>query len=165
VRTTFQVHFSDTKPHAFGFEYVHVSAFAAVSVALNWQPPVEVLRDEAVRAAQQADAVVAFVGLSPNLEGEEMRIQVPGFQGGDRTDIALPAPQQQLLEAVAATGKPLVVVLLSGSAVAVNWAQKHAAAVLEAWYPGEAGGHGDCRNSGRGQQSRRPSADYVLRIP
>jgi beta-glucosidase len=91
-------------------------------------------------AAQQADVVVAFVGLTRDLEGEEMRIQVPGFSGGDRTDIGLPAPQQQLLEALAATGKPLVVVLLSGSAVAVNWAQEHAAAVLEAWYPGEEGG-------------------------
>jgi beta-glucosidase len=138
--TTFQVNFADTKPHTLRFEYVHVSAFAAVSLALNWQPPVEVLRDEAVKAAQQADAVVAFVGLSPNLEGEEMRIHVPGFAGGDRTGIALPAAQQQLLEALAATGKPLVVVLMSGSAVAVNWAQEHAAAVLEAWYPGEEGG-------------------------
>jgi beta-glucosidase len=100
----------------------------------------DVLRDEAVKTAQQADAVVAFVGLSPNLEGEEMRVQAPGFKGGDRTEIGLPEPQQQLLEALAATGKPLVVVLMSGSAVAVNWAQEHAAAVLEAWYPGEEGG-------------------------
>ena len=69
-----------------------------------------------------------------------MPIQVPGFKGGDRTDIGLPEAQQQLLEALAATGKPLVVVLMSGSAVAVNWAQEHAAAVLEAWYPGEEGG-------------------------
>ena len=98
------------------------------------------LRNEAVQVAQQADAVVAVVGLSPNLEGEEMPIEVPGFDGGDRTDIGLPAAQQQLLEALAATGKPLVVVVMSGSAVAVNWAQEHAAAVLEAWYSGEAGG-------------------------
>jgi beta-glucosidase len=69
-----------------------------------------------------------------------MRIQVPGFQGGDRTDIVLPAAQQRLLEALAATGKPLIVVLMSGSALAVNWAQENAAAVLEAWYPGENGG-------------------------
>jgi beta-glucosidase len=138
--TTFQVHFEDTKPHALQFDYIHESAFSAAPVTLTWQPPVAVLRDEAVKTAQQADAVVAFVGLSPNLEGEEMRIQVPGFQGGDRTDISLPAAQQQLLEALAATGKPLVVVLMSGSAVAVNWAQEHAAAVLEAWYPGEEGG-------------------------
>ncbi len=69
-----------------------------------------------------------------------MPVQVPGFLGGDRTDIGLPEVQQQLLEALAATGKPLVVVLMNGSPIAVNWAQEHAAAVLEAWYPGEEGG-------------------------
>jgi beta-glucosidase len=138
--TTFQVNFGDSKPHAFQLEYVHFSAASAGHVTLNWQPPVEALRNEAVQTAREADVVVAFVGLSPDLEGEEMRIQVPGFNGGDRTDIGLPEPQQQLLEALAATGKPLVVVLLSGSAVAVNWAQEHAAAVLEAWYPGAEGG-------------------------
>jgi len=83
---------------------------------------------------------VAFVGLSPDLEGEEMALHVPGFNGGDRTDIALPQVQQDLLRALAATGKPLVVVLLNGSALAVNWCQQHAAAILEAWYPGEEGG-------------------------
>jgi beta-glucosidase len=78
--------------------------------------------------------------LSPNLEDEEMPIHVEGFSGGDRTEIGLPRVQQYLLEALAATGKPLVVVLMSGSAVAVNWAEQHAAAILEAWYPGEEGG-------------------------
>ncbi len=138
--TSFQVSFADLDPHAFEFEYIHESPLASAPVTLSWQPPVDLLRNEAMKAAKQADAVVAFVGLSPNLEGEEMRIQVPGFNGGDRTDINLPAAQQQMLEALAGTGKPLVVVLMSGSAVAVNWAQEHAAAVLEAWYPGEAGG-------------------------
>jgi beta-glucosidase len=137
---TFEVNFKDTNPHAFEVEYVHVSPFCAGDVKLNWQLPVGVLRDEAEKAAQQADGVVAFVGLTRDLEGEEMRIQAPGFQGGDRTDIGLPEAQQKLLEALAATGKPLVVVLMSGSALAVNWAQQHAAAVLEAWYPGEEGG-------------------------
>ena len=84
--------------------------------------------------------MVAFVGLSPQLEGEEMRIKIDGFDGGDRTSLDLPAPQQKLLEALAATGKPLIVVLQSGSAVALNWANEHAAAVLEAWYPGVDGG-------------------------
>ena len=83
---------------------------------------------------------MAFVGLSPQLEGEEMRIKIDGFDGGDRTSLDLPAPQQKLLEALAAAGKPLVVVLQSGSAVALNWANDHAAAVLEAWYPGVEGG-------------------------
>jgi beta-glucosidase len=83
---------------------------------------------------------VAFVGLSPQLEGEEMRIKIDGFDGGDRTSIDLPAPQQKLLEALEATGKPLIVVLQSGSAVSLKWANEHAAAILEAWYPGVAGG-------------------------
>ena len=139
-QTTFQAHFEGTKPHPFRLEYMHQSPLFGAGATLYWQPPLPVLRDEAVKAAQQADVVVAFVGLSPNLEGEEMPIQVPGFSGGDRTEIGLPDAQQKLLEALAASGKPLVVVLMSGSALAVNWAQAHAAAVLEAWYPGEEGG-------------------------
>ena len=112
----------------------------AAALTLKWQAPAEAQLDEAVARAKEADVVVAFVGLSPQLEGEEMRIKIPGFEGGDRTSLDLPAPQQKLLEAVAATGKPLVVVLQSGSAVALNWANEHAAAVLEAWYPGVEGG-------------------------
>jgi len=69
-----------------------------------------------------------------------MPIHVEGFSGGDRTDIKLPAPQQQLWNSWRRPAKPIVVVLLNGSALAVNWAQEHANAVLEAWYPGEAGG-------------------------
>jgi beta-glucosidase len=96
--------------------------------------------EQAVKVAEQADVVVAFVGLSPNLEGEEMPIRVEGFAGGDRTDVKLPTVQDEMLQAVAKTGKPMIVVLMNGSALAVNWAQEHAAAILEAWYPGEAGG-------------------------
>jgi beta-glucosidase len=139
-RTTFQAHFDDTKAHPFRLEYVHQSPLFGAEATLSWKPPVAALRQEATKIAEQVDVVVAFVGLSPNLEGEEMPIQVPGFSGGDRTDIGLPKVQQQLLEALAATGKPLVVVLMNGSALAVNWAQEHAAAILEAWYPGEEGG-------------------------
>jgi beta-glucosidase len=83
---------------------------------------------------------VACVGLSPELEGEEMPIKLDGFSGGDRTDIVLPAVQEDLLKALIATGKPVVVVLQNGSALAVNYAAEHAAAILEAWYPGEEGG-------------------------
>ncbi len=136
----FQEHFADTKPHDFRLEYTHRAPLFAAGITLNWQPPADVLRDEAVKAARQADVVVAFVGLSPGLEGEEMPIHVEGFSGGDRTDIGLPRTQQDLLEALAATGKPLVAVLLNGSALAVNWANEHASAILEAWYPGEEGG-------------------------
>jgi beta-glucosidase len=97
-------------------------------------------RAAAVAAAQNADVVVAVVGITSELEGEEMDVHQEGFKGGDRTSIDLPKPEQALLEAVAATGKPLVVVLTNGSALAVNWAAAHANAILDAFYPGEEGG-------------------------
>lgn len=137
---TIAVDFSDTKPHEFQLEYAHTADRAGGGITLKWQAPAQALLDEALDRAKQADVVVAFVGLSPQLEGEEMPIKIEGFDGGDRTSLNLPAPQEKLLEAVAATGKPLVVVLQSGSAVALNWANEHAAAVLEAWYPGVDGG-------------------------
>ncbi len=95
---------------------------------------------EALAAARDADVVVAVVGITSELEGEEMKVSEPGFKGGDRTSIDLPKPEQDLLEAMATTGKPLVVVLTNGSALGVNWAKDHANAILEAWYPGEEGG-------------------------
>ena len=134
------VDFTDTNPHDFRLEYSHSGDEAGGGLTLKWDAPPQVLLDEAVARATESDVVVAFVGLSPQLEGEEMRIKIDGFNGGDRTSLDLPAPQQKLLEALAATGKPLVVVLQSGSAVALNWANQHADAVLEAWYPGVEGG-------------------------
>ena len=110
---------------------------------LVWQPPAATSGspyDEAVKVAKQADAVVLVLGLSSQLEGEEMTVREPGFLGGDRTDIGLPARQQALLESVAATGKPVVLVLLNGSALSVNWADANVAGIVEAWYPGEEGG-------------------------
>ncbi len=102
-----------------------------------WSPPADAALTEAVDAAKNADVAIIFAGLSPNLEGEEMPVKVPGFLGGDRTNIEIPEPQQKLIEAVIGTGKPVVVVLASGSAVAANYAAEHANAVLEAWYGGE----------------------------
>jgi len=95
---------------------------------------------EAVAAARNSDVVIAVVGITSELEGEEMPVNEPGFLGGDRTSIDLPEPEEALIEAVAATGKPLVIVLMNGSALAVNWASEHANAILEAWYSGEEGG-------------------------
>jgi beta-glucosidase len=132
------MHFSDTKPHPIRLEYLHGTGSAGID--LTWQAPAAALRDEAVRAAQNADVTIAFVGLSPSLEGEEMPVKLEGFSGGDRTSIDLPADQEDLLKALAGTAKPLIVVLQNGSALAVNWANEHADAILEAWYPGEEGG-------------------------
>jgi beta-glucosidase len=95
---------------------------------------------EAITTAKNADVVIAVVGITSQLEGEEMPVSEPGFLGGDRTSIDLPQPEEDLVEAVASTGKPLAVVLINGSALAVNWINEHANAVLEAWYPGEEGG-------------------------
>jgi beta-glucosidase len=130
--------FRDTKPHPIQLEYFHTMGTAGID--LTWQAPAAVLREQAVEAAKESDVTIAFVGLSPSLEGEEMPVKLAGFRGGDRTSIDLPAAQQDLLEALAATGKALVVVLMNGSALAVNWVQQHANAILEAWYPGEEGG-------------------------
>ena len=80
------------------------------------------------------------MGITSELEGEEMAVSEEGFKGGDRTSIDLPKPEQQLLEALTAAGKPVVLVLANGSALAVNWAQEHVNAILESWYAGEEGG-------------------------
>jgi beta-glucosidase len=136
----FSFNFDDTKPHAIELVYSHRAPLFGGGVTLEWVPPAGVLQAEASNAAQSADLVIAMVGLSPELEGEEMKIQVAGFSGGDRTDITLPASQVKMLEEVAATGKPMVAVLLNGSALAVKYAAEHANAILEAWYPGEFGG-------------------------
>ena len=84
--------------------------------------------------------MVVVLGLSPRIEGEEMKVDAEGFGGGDRTRIDLPAPQEKLLERVHAVGKPTVLLLMNGSALAVNWADEHISAIVEAWYPGEEGG-------------------------
>ncbi|MGA8161059.1 MAG: glycoside hydrolase family 3 C-terminal domain-containing protein [Acidobacteriaceae bacterium] len=95
---------------------------------------------EALAGAKNADVVIAVVGITSQLEGEEMPVNEPGFLGGDRTSIDMPEPEEALVEEVAQAGKPLVVVLMNGSALAVNWINEHANAVLEAWYSGEEGG-------------------------
>ena len=94
----------------------------------------------AVEAAKKADIAVAVVGITSELEGEELQVSEPGFKGGDRTSLDLPMPEQRLLEALATANKPMVVVLTNGSALSVNWAKEHANAILDAWYPGEEGG-------------------------
>ncbi len=136
----FTVDFADSRPLPVSIEMSRSSSMMGGGITLEWQPPASVLLQRAIDTAKGADLVVAMVGLSPQLEGEEMPIHVEGFSGGDRTDIKLPATQQQMLEQVGAAGKPLVVVLLNGSALATNWAEEHANAILDAWYPGQAGG-------------------------
>jgi len=118
------------------FHEVHGDA----DIRLVWAPPHASYEDEALKMARQADVVVMFLGLSPRLEGEEMKVKVEGFSGGDRVRLGIPRVQEALLQHVSALGKPVVLVLLNGSAVAVNWAREHVPAIVELWYPGQAGG-------------------------
>ncbi len=111
-----------------------------VGIQLVWRPPAAPMITEAVSAVKNSDVAVAFLGLNSKLEGEEMKISIPGFSGGDRTSLDLPEPQEKLLEAILQTGKPVVVVLVAGSAISANYAQQHAAAILDMWYGGEEGG-------------------------
>ena len=153
-RNVTQITFNDTKPHALRVEYKHTGDNGIV--AFEWEPPADAQYASAVAAASNADVVIACIGLSPTLEGEENPVKATGFDRGDRTTIALPAVQQVLIDKLAATGKPLVVVVTSGSGIALGDAAAHASAVIEVWYPGEAGGtalaatlSGDSNPSGR----------------
>jgi beta-glucosidase len=107
---------------------------------LVWSLPSDIGTQDAVAAASASDVVVFVAGLSQRVEGEEMHVETPGFSGGDRTSLDLPPVQQKLLERVAATGKPVILVLTNGSALGVNWADKNVPAIVEAWYPGGQGG-------------------------
>jgi beta-glucosidase len=107
---------------------------------LLWARPDVEYTAPALEAAGRADAIVAVMGISPRLEGEEMPVEVDGFVRGDRTSIDLPPLQEEFLKKLHGLGKPIVLVLLNGSALALPWAAEHVPAIVEAWYPGQAGG-------------------------
>ncbi len=123
--------------HTYRLRMEYTQPNAGPRPQLLWIPPAAPMLDEAMDAVKNSDVVLAFVGLNPSLEGEEMPVEIAGFKGGDRTNLDLPASQEKLLEAVAAAGKPVIVILTTGSALAANFAAEHGAAVLEAWYGGE----------------------------
>jgi beta-glucosidase len=155
------------REHAIALEYFEDARDAEVRFA--WRPPaVGTPFEAAVAAARAADAVVFVGGLTAEVEGEEMRVSYPGFRGGDRTDIELPAVQLRMLEALQATGKPVVLVLTTGSALAVRWAQEKLPAIVLAWYPGQQGGtavadvlFGDVSPAGRLPVTFYASADQI----
>jgi beta-glucosidase len=111
------------------------------TIQLRWVPPADATLAEAKALVEDSDVAIVFVGLNAELEGEEMRgVNIPGFLGGDRTSLDLPESQERLVKAATATGKPVVVVLTTGRAVAANFAAEHATALLQAWYGGEEAG-------------------------
>ena len=139
------------------------------TIKLVWAPPSSRnFQAEAIADAKRADAVIMVLGLSPRLEGEEMKVPVEGFKGGDRVTLGIPRAQEDLLKTIAALNKPTVLVLMNGSAVAVNWAKDHIPAIVEAWYPGQAGGEaiadvlfGDYNPAGRLPVTFYKSADQL----
>lgn len=116
--------------------------YAAATAKLLWGPPglAGSLYEDAIGKARESDVVVMALGLAPSLEGEEMDVKLEGFRGGDRTELNLPKVQEDLLRAVHATGKPVVLLLFSGGGISVNWADANVPAIVQAWYPGEEGG-------------------------
>jgi len=93
-----------------------------------------------IDSIKDADVIIYVGGISPRLEGEEMKVHTPGFSGGDRTSINLPAVQTDFLKALKTTGKPIIFVMMTGSALAIPWEQQNIPAILNAWYGGEAAG-------------------------
>ena len=111
------------------------------TASLLWEVPQPDMLADAIATAKKSDVVVLVLGLNQRLEGEEMPIQVDGFKGGDRTHLDLPKTQEKLMEAIKATGKPVVLVLLNGSALSINYAAENMDAILSAGYPGQEGGN------------------------
>jgi beta-glucosidase len=149
-------------------EVIYKNFAGDAGMQLVWAPPRPKLTEDAVSAAKQSDVVVLVLGLSQRLEGEEMPIKIEGFSGGDRTNLNLPAVQEQLLETIIATGKPVVVVLTNGGALSVNKAQEKASAVLLAGYGGQQGGNavadvlfGDYNPAGRLPVTYYKSIDQI----
>jgi beta-glucosidase len=138
VSKTAALHLDAGKSYRIRLEYFQHGGAAGLEFV--WVPPAEALLREAAETLRHADVAVVCVGLNSELEGEESSVKIPGFDGGDRTTISLPPSQEKLLDVAYASGKPVIVVLLNGSALAVASAKQKAMAILEAWYPGQDGG-------------------------
>jgi beta-glucosidase len=136
---TGRVHLDAGTPYKLLVEYQRTNS-AAPHLKLVWGKIDRNVDPAVVAAAQKTDVVVAVVGITSELEGEEMNVNEPGFVGGDRSSLDLPGPERSLLETLGTAHKPLVAVLTNGSALAVNWANANANAILDAFYPGEEGG-------------------------
>ena len=126
--------------HAYAIKAEYLQTQSGGGVELVWAPPADAALEDAVNAVKESDLAIVCMGLNSRLEGEESPIQIPGFAHGDRTDIDVPEPQRKLLKAVLELGKPVIVVLLNGSALAMTEANEKAQAIVESWYGGQEGG-------------------------
>ncbi len=133
--------FVEGKTYDLRVEYIEYRSDHSAS-RLVWNPPSaqKKLFADALEKAKLADVILMVMGINPSVEGEQMDVKTEGFRGGDRTEIALPKPQLELIKAVHAIGKPVVLVTMGGSALALNWENENLPAILHAWYPGQFGG-------------------------
>ncbi|SFW77384.1 beta-glucosidase [Sinomicrobium oceani] len=129
------------KGKKYKIEVRYKNYYGDATARMLWSTPKNDQKESAMAIAEKADVIVLALGLSERLEGEEMSIEVDGFSGGDRTTLNLPQVQEQLMKDIVALGKPVVLVLLNGSALAINWAANHVPAILSAGYPGQQGGN------------------------
>ena len=175
------VKFSSGHEASKAYKYVNVEAGKPYKVVIEyncsargsfmqllWSKPENNIEERAIAAAKKSDVVIMFMGLSPRLEGEEMNVKVKGFGGGDRSSLDLPETQENLMRKIKELGKPVVLVLLNGSAVSINWANENIPAIVEAWYPGQAAGDaiadvlfGDHNPSGRLPVTFYKSVDQI----
>lgn len=118
--------------------YRHIEKSANLSFDMGASRPVDI--DGLLKTVEKADVVIFAGGISPSLEGEEMPVSAPGFRGGDREDIQLPAVQRRVVKALKDAGKRIVFVNFSGSAMGLVPESRNCEAVVQAWYPGQAGG-------------------------
>jgi beta-glucosidase len=112
--------------------YAPVTGFTSIADSVSINSVIDSIKD--------ADVVIYIGGISPTLEGEEMQVNQSGFEGGDRTTILLPKVQTEFMKTLRAAGKPVVFVMMSGSAVSIPWESEHFPAIINAWYGGQAGG-------------------------
>jgi beta-glucosidase len=126
------------KSYDIELEFAHYMSEAELDFNIGYMAEVDI--PASVARVADADVVVFASGISPFLEGEEMGVDLPGFKGGDRTDIALPAIQKEILKALNNAGKEIILVNCSGSAIGFEEEAEYCSAILQAWYPGQAGG-------------------------
>ncbi|MBU0475338.1 MAG: glycoside hydrolase family 3 C-terminal domain-containing protein [Bacteroidetes bacterium] len=138
VKTYKDIELEKGKPYKIKMEFYKNLRYSFVQ--LIWSAPDNSLEQRAIEASKEADAVILCMGLSPRIEGEEMKVAIKGFAGGDRETLQLPETQREFIKKIQKLGKPIVLVLLNGSALAVNWENENIPAIIEAWYPGQSGG-------------------------
>ncbi len=153
-RKSVKVFFKKGKKYDINIIYAHEGCPAKLN--LVWKTPEKSSYEKAIEIAKKSEVVIFVGGISAAVEGEQMRVPYDGFDGGDKTNLQLPAIQKQLIKELHATGKPVIFVMLNGSALAINWENDNLPAILEGWYSGELGGaaiadvlFGDYNPSGR----------------